>query len=248
MPDTIICTFDSTFDGFLSVIFRVVRERFRPVQVCGKEYAQLMLDAEVMHVETDSASADVVRRAITNAIGYDGFKRVYLAFLNSDPNAPTAAYKYLMYAFKYKKQTSNYLSNPDIFAVYKLADAVSRELDRMKGFLRFSVMEGGVEYAVFEPDHDILSPITIHFADRLRSIPFIIHDKKREKASVYDTHEWFITDAKGITPPALSPDEKNFRTLWREFYRALTINERKNERLQTQMLPKKYRRHITEFM
>ncbi len=244
----VICTFDGTFDGFLSVIYYVVKNRIRPILVCTAQNAQLLLNAQLINVETDSCLADKVRNAINDKMGYDGFKRTYYAFLNSSPSSANACYKYLMYGLKYGKATVNYMSHPDILAVFKLSDAVSKELDRMKGFLRFSVMEGGVEYAPFEPVHDLLAPITPHFTERLRRIPFVIHDIKREKAAVYTTRQWFITDASGLTVPKLSPDEKDFQALWRTFYQTISIKERKNERLQTQMMPKMYRKHITEFL
>lgn len=248
MNRDLICTFDGTFDGFLSVIYYVVKNRVRPILVCPNDSAQLDLTARVINIPTDSYNADKVRLAICDKMGFDGFKRTYYAFLNSSPSSPTIVYKYLMYALKYGKKTSSYLSEPDIFAAYSLSRAVTREVDRVEGFIRFSVMEGGVEYAPFEPVHDILAVITPHFVDRLKHIPFVIHDLKREKAAVYTTKEWFISDAKDVTLPSLSSDEKQFRALWHEFYSSITIKERKNERLQTQMLPKMYRKHMTEFM
>lgn len=244
----IICTFDSSFDGFLSAVYHIIKNRIRPVAVLPEGCVQTRLEANIIHVPSDSYKSDKVRRAICERMEYDGFKRTYYAFLNSDPESATAVYKYLLYGFKYGKKTANYMSQPDIFRAYELAHAVTREVDRVQGFLRFSVMEGGVEYAPFEPVHDILALIVPHFMDRLKYIPFVIHDVKREKAAVYTTKEWFITDASGLTVPSLSPEEKNYRELWKDFYRAVTIKERKNPRLQTQMLPKMYRKHMTEFL
>lgn len=244
----LILTFDETFDGFLSAVHYAVKNRVRPVEIAPASAVQTRMDAEIIDVKTDFYASDRVRTAILESMEYDGFKRTYYAFLNSSPSSATDAYKYLLYGFKYGKKTANYLSVPDIFRAYELARAVTRELDRVKGFLRFSVMEGGVEYAPFEPVHDLLPVITPHFTERLKHVPFVIHDLKREKAAVYTTREWFIRDASGLSVPSLSPEEKNYRELWKEFYRAITIKERQNPRLQTQMLPKMYRKHMTEFL
>lgn len=242
----LICTFDGTFDGFLSVVYYTVKNRVRPIEVYEKGAVQLMLDTEELFIPTDSSNADLVRRSVCDYMGYDGFKRAYYAFLCSEKHSATASYKYLLYGLKYGKKTFNYMSVPDINIAYKLEKKVNHEADRMKGFLRFSVMEGGVEYATMEPKNDILALIMPHFADRLKSIPFVIHDVKRNKAGVYAKGSWFITDADGLTPPEIDKDEKMYRELWRSFYKAISIKERKNEKLQRQMMPKMYRKHMTE--
>lgn len=243
----IICTFDKTFDGFLSAIYHVIKSRIRPIEICPENDVQMRLDAKIIHIPTEIFKAESVSSAICNRMGYDGFKRVYHAFLNSEPTSATSVYKYLLYGFKYGTETKNLISVPEVFKAYELERAVLREADRLQGFLRFSVMEGGVQYAPFEPVHDLLPVITPHFTDRLKTIPFVIHDLKREKAAVYNTTDWSIFDVHDITLPSLSEDEENFRSLWKEFYRAVTIKERKNERLQNQMLPKMYRKHMVEF-
>ncbi len=248
MPDgrDLICTFDGSFDGFLTVVYYVVKNRIRPVKLCEENGAQLQLGAEVVHIRTNCAEGDRVRRALCDKVGYDGFKRAYYAFLCPDEGAWTS-YSYILYALKYGRKTGEYMSAPDILKAYKAANRVSREADRVKGFLRFSVMEGGVEYAPCSPDNDILPLLMMHFAERLRGIPFVIHDVKREKAGVCNKGTWQIVDAKGLTVPELEEGEKRYRELWKAFYKSITIKERKNPSLQTQMLPKKYRGNMTEF-
>ncbi|MGM9550723.1 MAG: TIGR03915 family putative DNA repair protein [Clostridia bacterium] len=243
----VIFVFDSTFDGFLSVIYHAVKNRIRPVNICTEDNLQTMLDTENVFIETDSHNADTVRYTLMDKMGYDGFKRAYYAFLCCEEDSYTAAFKYVLYGLKYGKNTANYLSTPDICRAYELERKVCNEAERMRGFLRFSVMEGGVEYAPIEPENDLLPILMPHFAQRLKNIPFVIHDLLRQKAGVYSKGSWFITDAEGLAPPKLSQDEKMYRSLWKNFYNAICIKERRNLKLQTQNMPKKYRKHITEF-
>ncbi len=242
----LILTFDKSFDGFLSAVHYAVKNRVRPLKICHEDDVQTMLDCTIIHIPTDNANADVVRRTLLDSCDYDTFKRAYYAFLSSEEDSATISYTYILYALKYKNKTPNYMSNVDIFKAYQSARKVSREADRMKGFLRFAVMEGGVQYAPMEPENDILSLLMPHFADRIKHIPFVIHDLLRQKAGVYANGRWFITDASDLTPPELSADEKTYQRLWKCFYSSISIRERKNERLQTQMMPKKYRKHMTE--
>ncbi len=242
----LICTFDSTFDGFLTVVHYTITNRVRPIAICADGKAQLLLDCDIVYIPTDTGHADLVRRSLCDTIGYDGFKRAHYAFLAADTDNLMTSYMYILYAFKYGKKLYNYRSVPDINRAYQLEHKVSHEADRMKGFLRFSVMEGGVQYAPMEPQNDILALLMPHFADRLKSIPFVIHDLLRRKVGICSRGTWFITDATDLTPPPISPDEKMYRELWKEFYTAISIKERKNEKLQTQLMPKKYRKHMTE--
>lgn len=242
----LILTFDSTFDGFLSAVHYAVKNRIRPVKICSENNVQLCIDTEVIHIPTDNRNAELVRSTLFDLAGYNAFKRSYYVFLSSDKDCYTASYIYILYALKYGKRTQEYMSVPDIMRAYNLERRVSYEADRMKGFLRFAVMEGGVEYAPMEPDNDILALLMPHFADRLKNIPFVIHDVTRKKAGVCSRGTWFITDAEGLTPPQLSAEEETYRRLWKNFYNAISIRERKNEKLQTQMMPKKYRKYMTE--
>lgn len=246
--NNLILTFDSTFDGFLTVVHYTVKNRVRPVAICSEDSVQTMLQSTIMHIPTSMENADTVRRTLCDKAGYDNFKRAYYAFLSSHENSAMISYTYILYALKHGKNTSSYMSLPEIFNAYKLEKRVVYETDRMKGFLRFAVMEGGVEYAPMEPENDILALLMPHFADRLKNTPFVIHDLLRQKAGVCARGTWFITDAADLIPPELSADEETYRKLWKNFYSAISIPERKNERLQTQMMPKKYRKHMTEFI
>lgn len=249
MPDgrDVICTFDGTFDGFLSVVYYAVKNRIRPVRVCAEHSVQTRLDTDIRFIATDTQNAERVRVSAMEQMGYDGFKRAYYVFLNGDGESASVSYLYLLYGFKYGKNTYQYMSVPDINRAYKLESQVVCETDRMKGFLRFAVMEGGVEYAQIEPENDILALLMPHFADRLKTIPFVIHDILRKKAGVYAKGRWIIADADGLPEPKMADDEAFYAELWRSFYNAVSIEERKNLKLQTNMMPKKYRKHMTEF-
>lgn len=244
--DNLILTYDSTFDGFLSAVYHAVKNRVRPVCICPEGEVQTMINCSIMPIPTHMQNAELVRRTLCDTAGYDSLKRAYYAYLSSAEDAVMASYVYILYALKYGKSTANYMSNADIYRAYQLEKKVMYEADRMKGFLRFAVMEGGVEYAPMEPENDILALLMPHFADRLKNIPFVIHDLLRQKAGVCSRGSWFITDARDLIPPSLAAEETTYRKLWKNFYDSICIRERTNLKLQTQMMPKKYRKHMTE--
>ena len=138
-------------------------------------------------------------------------------------------------------------SEDAVIAFNQLVYATSHEIHRMKGFLRFSKSESGIFYAKFEPDHDITEFILPHFATRMNDMNFIIHDLKRHKMGLYDGAQQVIVSTDKQVILALSKDELTFRKLWQDYFQNVNIPERKRERLQTQFLPKRYRKHLTEF-
>ena len=101
-------------------------------------------------------------------------------------------------------------------------------------------------YAGIEPEYDVVAPMMPHFADRLRTQPFIIHDKNRNLYGVYDTKEWYITYADEVHIPAITDKEADYRRLWKTFYDTVAIQERINPRCRRQHMPKKYWKNITE--
>jgi len=123
---------------------------------------------------------------------------------------------------------------------------VAREEHNFLGFLRFSDI-GGILYAKYSPDNNITVLITEHFADRYKYEKFIIHDEKRNIASVYANERWQIVDASSINTVSLTDDEIMFHKLWKEYFTTLAIEGRKNINLQNQKVPRRYRKNIVEF-
>ena len=79
----------------------------------------------------------------------------------------------------------------------------------------------------------------------------MIHDATRNLAVLHPQGKgFFITDTKGIDHEILqrlSPQEMEYRRLWRTFFDNIAIEARKNPALQNQNLPKRFRKDIVEF-
>ena len=114
------------------------------------------------------------------------------------------------------------------------------------GALRFSEI-GHVLYAPYEPDADITILLMPHFADRLRNERFIIHDIKRSLAGVYANRNWTIRPLEGDFLNNRKREEREWEALWKGYFEHVTIDFRRNEKLQRNNLPKKYRKYMWEF-
>jgi probable DNA metabolism protein len=93
----------------------------------------------------------------------------------------------------------------------------------------------------------VLPILANHFADRLSSQQWVLHDARRKLAAIYDGKEVAFFPAPKKAGHAFGKDEEQFRGLWRAFFEAIAVEGRKNPKLQANMIPLRYRGHMTEF-
>lgn len=104
-----------------------------------------------------------------------------------------------------------------------------------------------VLYAAVEPDNDVIELAARHFSDRFRNDRVIIHDVKRNKAVIAYRGRWIISAFAPEDAPAPSLKEMQYRRLWKQYFEHIAIMERCNSRCQNNFVPKRYRKHLTEF-
>ena len=241
-----IYIYDGSLDGLLTCVFEVFERKEYDAVISKAGDVQLTIGAEIKEISTDAAKAERVYKGIVQKIGSEALRSAYYATLSSEPDAETAALNFLRVAFKRGHKISGDLADPRVWRMHQISRGVDREKYRYIEFLRFSELEGGILFAEFEPAPNVLPLIMPHFADRLTSLPFIIHDKRRLIAGVYDTKEWLLISSADMNLPQFSSDENECRELWRLFFNTIAVKERINPRLQMQLMPKKYWEYMTE--
>ena len=243
------CTylFDGSFDGFLTSVFEAYRSGLFPERIYASDDYQLDLARAPVDIATDAGKSARVQAGIARRLGGDAFDNVWTAFLSDDRERHTKIFRFLALGFEAGRKACSQLAEPAVMDVYELARRVSRETNRMVGFLRFSAMEGGVQYAAIAPACNQLPCLAPHFADRMPDTPFVIHDTRRRIAAIYDTKGICYAETGPASPPmAFSEDESAFRALWRGFYEAIAIKERRNPKLQRSLMPKRYWKDMAE--
>ena len=149
------------------------------------------------------------------------------------------AFNYLKLVIKYGSSARENLSLDSVRKAMDYSANVWGEVHRLHGFLRFRECENGVYYADCAPDNDIIELLSPHFKARLKTQPFVIHDKKRNRAVLYD-------GKKDICVPVDKADirvtdrERSVSTLWKKYYHTVAIPMRKNTRQMKQYMPKRY--------
>ncbi|NLX63679.1 MAG: DNA metabolism protein [Clostridiaceae bacterium] len=170
---------------------------------------------------------------------------MYKAWLSEYSEIGTALYKYMKIGLKLGSQVLSYLQNPDVSLVNDLAGKVSLEAHRFLGILRFKKLANGLYYARIEPDYNITMLIAEHFKNRFSDQPWIIHDAKRNIFALFDTNQViFINEDIKIN----TDHDKDvvFEELWKNYFKAISIEDRKNPGLQKRFLPRQYWRNLTE--
>ena len=123
---------------------------------------------------------------------------------------------------------------------------ISFELEHLKGFLRFTENEQGILYAPYESDHEILDLILPHFERRMGKIPFLIHDKKRDRLAIWNgsRHTFaVVAEDANYTP---SEEEIKWQNLWKSYYLHVNIPLRMHEKQMRGSMPVRYWKYMPE--
>ena len=157
-------------------------------------------------------------------------------------------YDYLKLAFRMGVNVNNNLADDRVLNVINLSNKVSRERHHFTGFVRFTDIGGGILYSEIEPIYNIVELLMPYFCDRMPSQKFIIGDIKRKWYGVYNTQCVIFTDDIPAQFKAASIIGGDYERLWKDFFEAIAVEERKSRRRQMSHMPKKYWKHITEKM
>lgn len=138
------------------------------------------------------------------------------------------------------------LSNPadaDVLRATAIAQAVRRDIHKMKAFVRFREVPGQPEafIAWFEPQHHIVDRVAPFFARRFTGMHWAILTPSRSVA--------WDRQALAFGPGARredAPAEDAREALWQTYYASIFNPARLNTRMMMQEMPAKYWRHLPE--
>lgn len=237
--------YDGTFEGLLTCIYYHYKKEKAAGIYNISSYQQSILN-NCVTVETDVDKARIVSEAINKKISREAYVNVYYCYLSDYENKENIILDFLMLGFKYGRNTMNFYTHEKVLPINQIFLKVSREVHRFLGILRFSDI-GGILFAKFSPDNDILILMVDHFSDRYKYEKFIIYDEKRSKAAVYSDNAFEIKESINIENLEYSRDEMVIQKLWKQYFSDLAIKERINSNLQFQLVPARYRKNMAEF-
>ncbi|MBE6896423.1 MAG: DNA metabolism protein [Ruminococcaceae bacterium] len=250
-----IYTYDGSFMGFLSVVFEIYEtKRIPSAIVCDNEY-QTDFFSEVSFVKTDEAKAERVERKLIHHLGNDGFSRILSAFSCGVDSSRKGLiiFNFIRLVLKHGGSVCEMYNLHAVSEFNSLAHKTDKEAHYMQGFLRFRIVSDGTLIAEYAPDNDITHFLIPYFSHRNAENRFIIRDTNREIYGLYNGSEWTLASneprlARIFEDIAYSEDELVFRELWQQYYDTVSIASRKNERMRSQFMPRRYWKYLTEIV
>lgn len=236
--------YDNTFSSLMSLISYLIEVDQIPDDIKNeKKYIQNLLDEPVYLNLKEKELINSLKKKIPNNL----FHTLYYVYLSEEKNKEMIIYEFVKKTLLYKNQIMHYLNIDCVYKVNKIANYVSRENHRMKGFLRFKKMSN-FYYAEIEPTNNIIYILINHFKTRLSNEYWIIKDNKRNIYAIYDKKKVKIMNEKEIVKLNLAKDEREeaIENLWKTFFKTVTIKERKNRKCQMNFMPKKYWKNMLE--
>ncbi len=233
--------YDNTFEGFLTAVFTAYADK--EAYITG-ETVQLGLEDSTMSVITEENKAARVLKKLRE---YDkkAESEIYAILKSNLADKAQRAYRYIRIILKVKAPAQKMLANAHVLDAMDAVQKVWSEVHLMKGLLRFMEMQNGVLYAPFTPDNDITEYLIPHFVARFSKISFIIHDTKRKIAGLYNQKDTALVplDKSDIF---LSDTENAFCALWKGYYDAVNIPERKRLKQMKGYMPVRYWKFLPE--
>ncbi|MDW7668278.1 MAG: TIGR03915 family putative DNA repair protein [Bacillota bacterium] len=236
--------YDSTYTGLMTALYIHYRYKESSGIFSKKSYQKsLMVDYKIVksNEEFSSKMEDIIKKRISKT----ALKLIYYTFLSTESKKERYIVNFIDLGF-IKGNITQLYSHEDTFPIQNIYDKVSKEKHRFLGILRFKDLNG-VLFSKISPDNDIVELIMPHFADRFKSENFIIFDDKRLKAGIYNQKQWYITNIDEKLYSKFSDVEEVYEEMWKEYFKAIGIKDRKNTKAQFQFLPARYRKNIIEF-
>lgn len=227
--------YDGTYHGFLTALFDAYTDPSASIRSTDDQTSFF----ERKEVMTDSEKEKRIRKYLAkNKCAYD----FTCAFLSSEPKKEDYALQFFR-LLEVHRENTRHLADAQVIAFQKIVQEVHRERHRFLGITRFqSAEEGEVLVAEIEPKHNVLPLIIQHFEKRMGKQKWMIFDTGRAYAYFWDGEKGEYFDTKGLALQTNDPTAEH----WRVFYKAVGIQERKNEALKASNLPKRYWKNLTE--
>lgn len=248
-----ICT--DTLTGVLSAIYDawIYDRSDQEAGIVFWGSVQQEMFCEYQEVKEEEKKAQAVRRLIHSHLGEEAELSIGYALLSQDPGKGTAILRMMMEARNLPdgRRIMGHLSHPEVRRVFELSRNVSRETHAWKEFLRFQELDGGILYANITPNNFVLPGIAEHFSNRFPLEDFVICDETHASFLIHPKQKpWMIIrdeERKWEIETSYSDKEKEWQRLWKGFKKSVTIQERKNLKLQQMNMPLRYRGEMAEY-
>ena len=142
MSRTQVCyCYDGSFAGFLTCVFEAYACREEPAAFAGPADAQAALWPE-RRVDADRDKARRVYRSLAPRLGAEGKRLVTYGFLTCLEERELHLWRLMKLGYERGPGFTRALTDPRVAAVWKAVQHLTGEAHLLKGFARFSELEG----------------------------------------------------------------------------------------------------------
>ncbi len=250
-----IYTYDGTFEGFLTVVFECYRFSDSPLDICSRFGEQRYLFVDTLYIETNPVKAERVWAGIQKRMSARNNQLLFYAFLSEAQGIEMMIFRFLQRLFDGQLNLETDFGDADVLGITQMAKKVTKEAERIRQFVRFQRTKDGIHFCGIEPRYDVLPLVLNHYQKRFADQKWLIYDLKRNYGVFYDkekveevvlSKKEFNTYNGQVKKALLAEGEDFYQELWRLYFKHITIEERKNLRLQRQHMPKRFWKYLPE--
>ncbi|MBL0735401.1 TIGR03915 family putative DNA repair protein [Flavobacterium sp. GN10] len=245
--------YDGSYEGWLTAVFEIYEYKLKDIVFAKEEISNTLLFSNTHSITTDSVKANRVLNGLQQRLSHHGFNNLYFAFLSELDQIEEILFRFVEYSFSSPINIEGDLSRSEVLNVKKAAHLTGKESHRMKAFVRFKLTKDRLYYAIIEPDCDVLPLIEQHFKNRYADQRWLIYDSKRKYGIYYDLENVSTVEMQFESSPSSSflaeindENEEFFENLWRNYFKSVNIESRKNTKLHIKHMPKRYWKNLTE--
>lgn len=240
---------DGSFEGLLTAIFVTYERKVEPEAVVRAGGYQAGLSDRCIRVETDPAKAERVWRRLGDLVGDRWARSLFIAFLSGEPLVDLQILEVVRRAVAREREGVDNELRDRLKALEAVGAKVRREAHRMRGFARFERVQGDGYVAIIAPRHDVLPLILDHFEKRYRDQRWVIYDASRGYGYFFDRRESVEIRLPRHLIQGVSSgrsESEDYGALWKRYFDAVNIPERKNTALHLRKMPRRYWNHLPE--
>lgn len=237
---------DGTFEGILTAVFDAYKiSSNEEIMIETDTLSNIALFGDVIEVITDTVKSTRVANGLRR-ISEQAYYYTYLAAISYDNDRGTSIFYFIKRCFEIGEEAINDLHNLHISHMLNMYRNAEKEFWHYRGFLRF-IKYNDFLLGRYEANNDIMDLLADFFSDRLKQEHFVIVDMKRGKAAVHKAYtDYFITDfdVNVIKRLTISESERLIMDTFETFKNTIGIEGRRNEKLQQQMMPLRFRKYM----
>lgn len=245
---------EDSLESIFTAIYQAYEEKRNHMDTCISLTNEPILFAEDVNVAPDQEKVNKVMRSLYRIFGEQDYMSLCMALASEDERKAQAVYRTVVDGLSAGRRAGHLfdnLANDEVHRAFALARVVGREIDHLRGFVRFQELENGVLYARIDPKNNVTAFLMPHFSDRLPQENFMIQDGQRGIFAIHPAgKQWYLFyggEQETEFAFKISSEEQAYQELFQYFCHKIAIEERKNLKLQQNMLPLRFRKNMTEF-